>query len=115
MTTVLNVKIDDKLKKEAQKAAKAIGLPISTVVAAGLREFVRTRSITISDQPRLKPEVEKELLKISADAKKGRNVSPVFDNLEESFVWLDKEVAKERQALKKAGWKFAIRRSSLSN
>ena len=89
MTTVLNVKIDDKLKKQAQEAAKVLGLPISTVVSAGLREFVRTRSITISDPPRLRPEVEAELLKISADAKKGIGVSPGFDNLKDARKWLD--------------------------
>ena len=89
MTTVLNVKIDEKLKREAQKAAKVLGLPISTVVAASLREFVRTRSITISEDRPLKPEVEAELLRISADARKGINVSPAFDNLEDAFAWLD--------------------------
>ena len=89
MTTVLNVKIDDKLKKQAQAAAKAMGLPLSTVVAANLRDFVRTRTVTFSDPPVLKPEIEKQLLKISADAKKGINVSPAFGNLEDAFAWLD--------------------------
>ena len=89
MSTVLNVKIDDTLKKEAQSVAKSLGLPISTVVAAGLRDFVRTRSITISDAPRLKPEVEAELLQLAADAKRGINVSPAFDNLDDAFAWLD--------------------------
>ena len=89
MNTVLNVKLDPDLKRQAQEAAKAIGLPISTVVAAGLREFVRTRTVTISDPPRLKPEVEAELLQISADARKGINVSPAFDNLEDARKWLD--------------------------
>ena len=89
MTTVLNVKIDDKLKKEAQEVAKIIGLPISTVVTASLREFIRTRSITISDPPRLKPEVEKQLLQLSKDARAGKNLSPMFDNFEDAFAWLD--------------------------
>jgi addiction module RelB/DinJ family antitoxin len=88
-TTILNVKLDKQLKKQAQAAANDLGLPVSTVVAAGLREFVRSRSITISDPPQLKPEVEAELLKISSDAKKGVNVSPAFDNLEDAFDWLD--------------------------
>ena len=88
MTTVLNVKIDEKLKKEAQKAAKDLGLPISIVVAAGLREFVRIRSITVSEEPRLKPEVEAELLRLSAEAKKGINISPAFTNVEDAVAWL---------------------------
>lgn len=96
MTTVLNVKIDDRLKKEAQKAAKAIGLPISTVVSASLREFVRTRSITISDESRLKPEVEKELLRLSKNAREGKDLSPMFDNIDDAVNWLEKEVKKAK-------------------
>lgn len=88
-TTVLNVKIDKTLKKQTQAAAKAIGLPVSTVVAASLREFVRTRSITLSDPPRIKPEIEAELLKIAEDAKQGIGVSPAFTDLEEARKWLD--------------------------
>lgn len=87
--TVLNVKIDRKLKRQAQDVAAALGLPVSTLVAALLKEVVNTRSITISDVPRLKPEVEKELLEIEADIKAGRNLSPVFDNLKDAFKWLD--------------------------
>lgn len=87
--TVLNVKIDKTLKKQAQEVAKALGLPVSTLVTASLRDIVNKRSITISDEPRLKPEVEAEILKISAEVKKGINVSPAFDNLEDAFAWLD--------------------------
>jgi antitoxin component of RelBE/YafQ-DinJ toxin-antitoxin module len=96
-STVLNVKIDKELKRQAQAAAKAIDLPISTIVAASLREFVRTRSITISDTPRLKPEVEAELLEMSRQYKEGTlEVSPVFDNVQDSIVWLRAEVKKEQ-------------------
>lgn len=91
MNTVLNVKIDPSLKTKAQSVAKELGLPISLVVAAGLREFVNTRSITISDSPRLKPEVEAELLEMSKRARTGKldDYSPAFKDLEESFTWLD--------------------------
>lgn len=89
MHTVLNTKIDPELKQQAQAVAKAVGLPLSTVVVASLREFVRTRSITISDPPRLKPQVEQALLAISAEAQAGKNISPAFDNLQDAFAWLD--------------------------
>ncbi|OGL30662.1 hypothetical protein A3F37_03500 [Candidatus Saccharibacteria bacterium RIFCSPHIGHO2_12_FULL_41_12] len=91
MNTVLNVKIDPKLKKEAQEVAKAIGLPVSTVVSASLREFVRTRSITISDEATLKPEIVEELLEMSKKARLGIDISPAFDNLDDAFKWLDTE------------------------
>lgn len=91
MNTVLNVKLDPTLKRQAQAAAKALGLPISTVVAAGLRDFVRTRSITISDEPRLKPEIEAELLKLEKDITKRKDLSPAFTNIDDAVAWLDSE------------------------
>lgn len=80
MSTVLHVKLDENLKKEAQSTAKALGLTLSTVVSSSLREFVKTQSITIP----LKPEVESELLRRSEDVEQGKNLSPVFDNLEDA-------------------------------
>jgi addiction module RelB/DinJ family antitoxin len=38
--TMINVKIDSKLKKQAQEMAKSFGLPLSTIVSRKLEEFV---------------------------------------------------------------------------
>jgi addiction module RelB/DinJ family antitoxin len=97
MNTVLNVKIDPELKKNAQTVAKQLGLPMSIVVAASLRDFVNTRSITISDSPRLKPEIEAELVAMSKKVQSGnlKDYSPAFSNIDKSITWLKKEVAKE--------------------
>jgi addiction module RelB/DinJ family antitoxin len=87
--TVLNVKIDADLKAKAQAVAKDLGIPMSIVVTSNLREFVRNRTLVISDSPKLKPAVEKELMAISKEAKLGNNVSAKFDNLIDAFKWLD--------------------------
>lgn len=89
MSTVLHVKLDDNLKKEAQKTAKELGLPLSTVVASSLREFVQNKSITFSSTPRLKPDTEEQLFKRSDDAKKGKDLSPIFETLEEAKKWMN--------------------------
>ena len=89
MATVLNVKIDPELKRAAQETAKRLGLPLSTVVSAQLREFVRTRSITISEPPQLRPEVEEELLSLSDQARRGEDVSPAFAHMDDALAWLD--------------------------
>lgn len=89
MSTVLHVKLDENLKKDAQETAKDLGLPLSTVVASSLREFVKTRTITISGTPRLKPDVESELIKRSKDAKQGKNLSPTFNGLDVAKKWLN--------------------------
>lgn len=93
MNTVLNVKIDPDLKSKAQAVAKELGLPISIVVSTSLRDFVNTRSITISDSPNLKPEIESELLSLSKKARKGdySEFSPPFKSIDKSFKWLESD------------------------
>jgi len=90
------VKISKELKKQAQETAKALGLPMSTLVSASLRNVVARCSITISDTPRIRPEVEAELLEMSRQYKEGTlDVSPVFDNVQDSIAWLREEIKKE--------------------
>jgi addiction module RelB/DinJ family antitoxin len=91
MSTVLHVKLDEDLKRKAQAVARELGLPLSTVVSNGLREFVQTRSITISGTPRLKPEVESELFRRSEEAKRGENISPRFSSISDAKQWLESQ------------------------
>lgn len=46
--TILNIKTDKKLKAEAQKVAGELGVPLSTVLNAFLKQFVRDKEITFS-------------------------------------------------------------------
>ncbi len=80
--TIFNVKLDKTLKHDAQALADELGVPLATVVIANLKEFVRSRSLTISALPRLKPEIEAELGEAISDHQKGKNVSPVLRDAE---------------------------------
>jgi len=46
--TILNIKTDKKLKADAQKVAGELGVPLSTVLNAFLKQFVRDKEITLS-------------------------------------------------------------------
>lgn len=46
--TILNIKTDKKLKADAQKVAGELGVPLSTVMNAFLKQFVRDKEITLS-------------------------------------------------------------------
>jgi antitoxin component of RelBE/YafQ-DinJ toxin-antitoxin module len=78
--TILNVKLSKSLKQDAQALADEIGVPLSTVVIANLKEFVRSRSLTVSALPRLKPAVEKELGEAIADYRAGKNISSTLQS-----------------------------------
>ena len=75
---IINIKVNKALKREAQDLADEIGVPLTTIIAASLKEFVRSRSLTVSAFPRLRPEIEQELSEAIADYKNGKNISKVF-------------------------------------
>ena len=86
--TIVNVKTDIEVKLMAQKIAKDLGLPLSTVVNAYLKEFIRERGVTFSLEPKLRPEIEKLIRQARQDYKTGRNISPVFKTAEEAIKYL---------------------------
>jgi antitoxin component of RelBE/YafQ-DinJ toxin-antitoxin module len=52
MHTTLTVKLDKKLRDDAKKVARKLGIPLTTVVNAQLAEFVRTGHFEVSLTPR---------------------------------------------------------------
>ncbi len=81
--TIINLKISKSLKQDAQELAEELGMPLTTIITANLKEFVRSRSLTISAFPRLKPEIEKELAAAITDYQKGKNISPIYSGADE--------------------------------
>jgi addiction module RelB/DinJ family antitoxin len=90
MKTVLNVKTDVEVKKQAQELAKHLGVPLSTVVNAYLKEFVYSGEFTLRREPRLRPEVAKRIDKAVEETKKGIGLSSSFKTVEEAMAWLNK-------------------------
>ena len=80
---IINIKVSKALKQDAQELADEIGVPLTTVISASLKEFVRSRSLTVSAFPRLRPEIESELGEAINDYKKGNNVTKTFSSPDE--------------------------------
>lgn len=87
--TVIHIKADKEVKENAQEAARALGLSLSDVINASLRNFIRTRQIIFSDTPVMTPELEKLLDKAEDDIKKSRNLSPEFKSAKEAIEYLE--------------------------
>ncbi len=85
-TTTLHITIDRETKLRAQKLAKELGLDISTVVRAGLKQFVRTESFSVEKPSyRMTPYLEE----IIRSAKETPNdVSGPFTNAEDVIAHL---------------------------
>ena len=88
MRTVIHIKADKEVKENAAKVAKELGLNLSDVINASLRNFIRTREVIFSDTPRMTPELEKLLERVEDDIKHNRNLSSKFKSAEEAIDWL---------------------------
>lgn len=64
--TLLTIKTDKTIKKTAQMVAEEIGVPLSTVINAFLKQFVRDREVSFSASYNPSP----YLIKIMKESKK---------------------------------------------
>ena len=88
MKTQVNLKIDDNVKKTAQKRAKELGLSLSAVVNATLSQFARTGELELSAAPRMTPYLEGLVKEAREDYESGK--LEVFDNAEDLIASLNK-------------------------
>jgi addiction module RelB/DinJ family antitoxin len=89
MKTMINIKADKEVKESAQKVAKDLGLPLSSVINAFLKEFIRNRHISFSAIPRMTPYLESVLGKVEKDIKDKKNMVGPFNTAEEANAYLD--------------------------
>ena len=89
MKTVINIKANKEVKENAQKLAKELGLSLSDVINASLRNFIRTREVYFSAIPRMIPEFERFIGNIEKDIKARKNLSSAFSSSDEINNYLD--------------------------
>lgn len=75
MNNIINIKTKPDLKEQAQKIASDLGLSLSAVLNAYLRQFVRNKAVHFSVSPIMSPELENLLGPIEYDIQRGKNVS----------------------------------------
>lgn len=89
MKTVINIKADKEVKDHAQQLAGELGLSLSAVVNAQLKQFIRSRSVYFSAIPRVSPGLESLLGMVEKDLKVGENLSRPLWSAEEVAEYLD--------------------------
>ena len=87
---IINIKTDREVKKNVQKLAEELGISLSDVINASLRNFIRTREVRISSIPRMTPELERLIGNARKDFKNKKNISGPFSTAEEMDAYLDK-------------------------
>jgi len=92
-TTVINVRTDAKIKSKAQEVVEKLGLNLSAVINAYLRQLIRTETVSFSLSEEPTDYLLQALEESQKDIKKGF-VSPAFDNAKEALKWLKDPKAK---------------------
>jgi addiction module RelB/DinJ family antitoxin len=90
MNTVISVKVDKEIKAQAQEIAKSVGIPLSTLINAYLRQLVTTRRVELYAPEMMTPKLEKAIAAIEADIAQEKNLSPKFKTAKEAVAWLNK-------------------------
>lgn len=86
--SVITTKIDPETKREAQKTAEALGIPLSVVIKAFLKQFVRTKTIELSIRNEEPSEYLKSVMRQAEENYKKGNTSPAFTNAKDTLKYL---------------------------
>ena len=89
MKTVINIKTDKEVKENAQKLAQELGISLSDVMNASLRNFIRTREFHVSAVPQMTPELEKLIGQVEKDIKDKKDITGPFLTAKETDAYLN--------------------------
>jgi addiction module RelB/DinJ family antitoxin len=95
-TTSLHIKIEPAVKERAQRTADELGLSLSSVVKALLKQFIRTKQLSVSLREIPNALLRKELQQAEEDIKAGRVIS--FAAGKDALDYLDREIEHEKHS-----------------
>lgn len=94
-TAPINIRTHPRVKKEAQKIADQLGLNLSTVLDAYLRQFIRTKEVYFHLRPEQPSKWLKETLRKSEEEYK-RGETYTSRNAPEALAFLDKKIGNKK-------------------
>ncbi|NCF75360.1 MAG: hypothetical protein GWO87_02655 [Xanthomonadaceae bacterium] len=94
-TAVINIKTDEKTKKNAKKVAEELGFSLSSLANAYFRTLIKTKEVHFSANPKEEPnDFMIQALKEAEEDVRANRVSPMFNNAKGAVEWLKKETKK---------------------
>jgi addiction module RelB/DinJ family antitoxin len=95
-TTSIHIKIEPVIKEQAQKTAEELGLSLSAVMKALLKQFIRTKHLSISIGEIPNEYLRQSLKQSEEDIKAGRVIS--FESGKDALDYLAKEIENEKRS-----------------
>ena len=93
-SAIINFTTEPQLKKEAQRVAKKLGIPLSLALNNYLKEFISTKRVVFSEEiPSEK--LLRDLDQSFKEIKEGKVTS--FKNHDEVLAYLDREIEDEKR------------------
>lgn len=89
-TAVITTKIDPYTKKQAMKTAGELGMPLSVIIKAFLKQFIQTKSVTFSVNDEIPNDYLKGIMRQAEEDLKAGKGSPILRNGKEAVDYLNK-------------------------
>jgi addiction module RelB/DinJ family antitoxin len=77
-TASIFIKTDPHIKEEAQKTAEELGLSLSAIINAYLRELIKTKRVAFSAQPEIPNEHFRHAIERARAHRRHGKASPIF-------------------------------------
>ena len=90
-TAVIITKTEPEVKKKAQKLAKDIGISLSSLINAYLKQIIKTKTVSFSASDEEPSEYLKSVIRQAEENYKRGRTSPAFKTGEEAAKWLEKQ------------------------
>jgi antitoxin component of RelBE/YafQ-DinJ toxin-antitoxin module len=73
--TILNIKTDLHTKQQIQEFAAELGIPVSVIMNAQIKQMLRDRKLILSTELEPTPYLEKVMKEIEKDLMNGKNIT----------------------------------------
>jgi antitoxin component of RelBE/YafQ-DinJ toxin-antitoxin module len=80
--TILNIKTDPSTKQQLQEFAAELGIPVSVIMNAQIKQMLRDRKIVLSTELEPTPYLVKIMEQVEEDLKTGRNITRTMSKKE---------------------------------
>ncbi len=88
---VVTTKVDLQTKKQAMATAQSMGVSLSDVIKALLKQFIRTKTVNFDTRNEVPNAYFKRMIRQAEKDYKAGKASPAFDNVKEEIKWLEEQ------------------------
>lgn len=95
-TAVINIRVDPKVKSQFQKVAEELGLGVSTLIDALMRQVIRTKRVELEVRPEIPNAYLLECLRKSEEERLNGDFYS-FEKPDDALAFLDKIIDESKK------------------